>query len=107
MIYREQQSYSIGIPVGQLILTANLLGYKTGICSAMDSGPIKKLVGTENSVKLLVGVGFENTETDRRLHAETLNKDVAEKFKNGNLEKPWRFPSFKKYTKVTINGIDS
>ena len=106
-IYNEQQSYSIGISVGQLILTASLLGYKTGICSAMDSRPIKKLVDTENSVKLLVGIGFENAGTDRRLHAETLNKDVPEKFRTGDAEEQWRFPSFEKYTKVTINGIDT
>lgn len=104
-IYNEQQSYSIGISVGELILTANLLGYKTGICSAMDSRPIKKIVGTENSVKLLVGVGFDNVGTDRRLHPETLNRDVPEKFRTGNLEEQWRFPSLEKHTKVYINGV--
>lgn len=107
-IYNAQQSYSIGISVGQLILTANLLGYKTGICSALDTRPIKKIIGTENSVKILVGVGYENFGTDRRLHSETLNKDVPEKFRTGALEEQWRFPSFEKYTKVTINGsVDS
>lgn len=103
-IYKEQQDYSIGISVGQLILTANLLGYRTGICSAMDSRPIKKIVGTENSVKLLVGIGYPNIDTDRQLHAETLNSDVPEKFRTGALDEQWRFPSFEKYTKVTING---
>jgi nitroreductase len=106
-IYNEQQSYSIGISVGQLILAANLLGYKTGICSALDSRPIKKIIGTENSVKLLVGVGYPNIDTDRRLHAETLNSDVAEKFRTGEPNENWRFPSFTKYTKVTINGNEN
>lgn len=106
-IYNEQQSYSIGISIGQLILTANLLGYKTGICSAMDNKPIKELIGADGSVRVLVGVGFENVGTDRRLHAETLNKDVPEKFRTGDAEEQWRFPSFEKYTKVTINGIDT
>lgn len=106
-IYNEQQSYSIGISVGQLILAANLLGYRTGICSAMDSRPIKKIIGTENSVKLLVGVGFANADIDRRLHAETLNSDVAEKFRTGEPNENWRFPSFTKYTKVTINGSEN
>jgi len=106
-LYYEQQSYSIGISMGELILTANLLGYKTGICSAMDSRPIKKIVGTENSVKLLVGVGFDNVGTDRRLHPETLNRDVPEKFRTGDLEEQWRFPSLEKHTKVTINGINT
>lgn len=103
-IYKEQQSYSIGISVGQLILAANLLGYKTGVCSAMDSRPIKKIVGTENSVKLLVGIGFDNACIDRQLHAETLNKDVLEKFRTGDLNELWRFPSFEKNIKVSING---
>jgi hypothetical protein len=35
---------------------------------------------------------------------ETLNKDVPEKFRTGSPEEYWHFPSFKKYTKVTING---
>ena len=104
-IYNEQQSYSIGISVGELILTANLLGYKTGICSAMDSRPIKKIVETDKSVKLLVGVGFDNVGTDRRLHPETLNRDVPEKFRTGDLEEQWRFPSLNKKTKIYINGI--
>lgn len=103
-IYKEQQSYSIGISVGQLILAANLLGYKTGVCSAMDSRPIKKIVGTENSVKLLVGIGFDNACIDRQLHAETLNKDILEKFRTGDLNELWRFPSFEKNIKVSING---
>jgi nitroreductase len=106
-IYNEQQSYSIGISVGQLILASNLLGYRTGICSAMNDKPIKDLIGTDGNIKLLVGVGFENVGTDRRLHAETLNKDVPEKFRTGDAEEKWRFPSFEKYTKVTINGIDT
>lgn len=102
--YRENVSYSIGISVGQLILIANLLGYKTGICSAMDSRPIKKIIGTENSVKLLVGVGYETIGSDRRLHGETLNRDVPEKHRTGDLDERWRFPSFNKKTKVYING---
>lgn len=106
-IYNEQIHYSIGISVGQLILAANLLGYKTGICSALDSRPIKKIVGSKDNVKLLVGVGFDNAGTDRRLHQETLNKDVPEKFRTGDLEEHWKFPSFEKHVKVIINGINA
>ena len=87
-----------------MILTAALLGYKTGICSAFDPTEVAKVVGTSNKVKLLDGVGFENASIDRRLHAETLNKDVPEKFRTGSPDEYWRFPSFEKYTKVTING---
>ena len=106
-VYNEQIAYSMGISVGELILTANLLGYKTGICSAMDSKPIKEIVGSKRHVKLLVGVGFENAETDRQLHAELLNKDVPEKFRTGTDDEQWRFPSFNKQVKVFINGTNT
>ena len=33
-----------------------------------------------------------------------LNKDVQKKFRTGELEEHMKFPSFDKYTKVTING---
>jgi hypothetical protein len=38
------------------------------------------------------------------MHSEVLNKDVLEKFRTGALEEHWNFPTFKKHTKVTING---
>ena len=103
-LYQEQISYSIGISIGELILSANLLGYKTGICSAMDGRIVKNILQTESSVKMLVGVGFDNPGVDRRMHAEIKNQDVPEKFRNGNLEEKWRFPSFDKKCKVFLNG---
>ena len=107
VLYEEQINFSIGISVGQLTLAANLLGYKTGICSAMDDNSIKQLIGVKNRVKLLVGVGYANSDVDRRLHSETLNKDVPERFRNGDLNELWRFPSFEKNIKVTINGTNT
>jgi nitroreductase len=103
--YNNQKNYSIGISVGQLILSATLLGYKTGICSAFDPVAIKKVVNTDMEVKLLVGIGYENKNLDRRLHSITKNKDLQEKFRNGDLEEYWRFPSFEKNIKVFINDI--
>ncbi len=104
-IYNEQKNYSIGIAVGELILTAALLGYKTGICTAFSPENVSKIVNTKNNVKLLVGVGFENINTNRRLHTETLNKDVPEQFRNGDLDEKWRFPSFEKHVKISINEV--
>jgi len=101
--YNNQKNYSIGISVGQLILSASLLGYKTGICSAFDPQALKKTINTSEEVKLLVGIGLENQNIDRRLHAITKNKDVAERFRNGDLNDPWQFPSFTKNIKVSIN----
>lgn len=104
LLYRDQLAYSIGISVGELIMAANLLGYKTGICSALETKSIKEIMGIDKKPKLLVGVGYPNSQLERTQHAETLNKDVPEKFRNGPAEDNWQFPSFNKYTKVIMNG---
>jgi nitroreductase len=103
-VYAEQVAYSMGISVGELILSAGLLGYTTGICSALDTKPIRDILGTKQNPKLLVGVGYPNSQLDRTQHSEVLNKDIPEKFRTGELNEHWKFPTFKKYTKVTING---
>ena len=38
----RQRSISIGIAIGELILSANLLGYKTGLCSAFWPNEIEE-----------------------------------------------------------------
>jgi len=103
-IYNEQMAYSMGISIGELILSAGLLGYRTGICSALDTKAIRDILGVNENPKLLVGIGFPNAQLRRTQHADVLNKDVPEKFRTGNLDDHWNFPSFEKYTKVTING---
>jgi nitroreductase len=103
-VYNEQVAYSMGISVGELILSAGLLGYTTGICSALDARPIRNILGLKQNPKLLVGVGIPNSQLDRTQHSDVLNKDVPEKFRTGELNENWKFPTFKKYTKVTING---
>lgn len=105
-IYRDQRNYSVGISVGELILSATMLGYKTGICSAFDTNEVNKLINSKGEVKLLVGVGFENENTDRRLHAETLNRDLPPLFRNGDPDTPWQFPALPKNIKVKLNGQD-
>jgi nitroreductase len=102
--YIEQINFSIGIATGELILSAALLGYKTGLCSAFPKDKVQEIIGSEYLPKLLVGVGYENIGTDRRLHAETLNRDVPEPARTGKLDEKWRFPSFEKNIKVKING---
>jgi nitroreductase len=106
-VYTEQIAYSMGISIGELILAAGLMGYKTGICSALVPSPIRDIIGIEQEPRLLVGVGIPNNQLERNQHSELLNKDVPEKFRTGGLNEHWKFPTFKKFTKVTINGIDS
>jgi nitroreductase len=103
-IYMEQINFSIGIAVGELILSASLLGYKTGLCSAFPKIDVKHIIKSNGLPKLLVGIGFENIGVDRRLHARTLNGDLPEEFRNGPPEEFWRFPSFDKYVRVNLNG---
>jgi nitroreductase len=103
-IYNEQIDFSIGISVGQLILSATILGYKTGLCSAFPKPQVRAIINSKYNVKLLVGIGFENTGVDRKLHAETLNKELPTKFQNGEPNEKWKFPSFEKNIKVIING---
>jgi nitroreductase len=102
--YIENKAYSVGVSVGQLILSANLLGYKTGVCSAFHQDKVAEIIKSDKVPKLLVGIGYENVGVNRRWHAETLNKDVLEIARTGELDEPWQFPSFEKHTKVTING---
>jgi nitroreductase len=103
LVYQEQKNFSVGISVGELILSASLLGYKTGICSAFSLSQIQKIINTDEKIKLLVGVGYENTGIDRRLHSEVLNSEVPDRFRTGKLNNNWRFPSFNKTIKISIN----
>ena len=106
-IYNDQLAYSMGISVGELILSAGLLGYNTGICSALDTRPIRDILGIKQNPKLLVGVGYPNSQLERTQHSELLNKDIPERFRTGELDEHMKFPSFDKHTKVIINGIDT
>jgi len=103
-VYNEQKSYSVGISLGQLILSATLLGYKTGICAAFEENTLKQILKTNKRIRLLVGVGYENIGIDRRLHAETLNKEILEEFRTGDPDEKWRFYSYDKTIKVSFNG---
>ena len=101
----EHQLYSIGVSTGQLILTAGLLGYRTGLCSAFKGNQVRDICKTELTPKLMVGIGFENIGVDRRLAEETLNKELPEKYRTGPDNEKWRFPSFNKKIDVKINDV--
>ena len=95
----RQKSISIGVAVGELILSANLLGYKTGLCSAFWSSEMKEYFNGEN-IELLVGVGYP-TNKSRTEHEEVLNKQIlAEDRRTGEDNEKWLFPSFTKKMKI-------
>jgi len=102
--YITQKNYAIGISVGELLLSASILGYRTGCNSVFNDDPVKEILNIKNRVKLMVGVGYNNSAKDRKEHATVMNKDLSPDYRNGNLEEGWRFPSHNKTVCVYYNG---
>jgi len=97
---QRQKNFSIGIAVGELILAANLLGYKTGLCSAFWTHEMKEYFFNQD-IELLVGVGYPTNKL-RIEHEEVYNKDiVAEDRRTGADDEKWLFPAFTKKMTVT------
>ena len=90
--FQRDEDRSLGIAAGYLSLTANLLGYDTGYCQCLDQKQIKKILGTDEEILLLVGVGFRDTQRSRlehhkipefTFHSFDKNIKVARKAKKG------------------------
>jgi nitroreductase len=95
----EQKAMSIGISSGQLTMSAALLGYKTGFCSAFEKGAnnpdsIENLLSCLTEPRLLVGVGYPNENLERKVHPYVYNRDIKVKeAKKGLPDENWVFPS--------------
>jgi nitroreductase len=90
---------STGIAIGQVLLTANLLGYRTGCCSAFEE---KEILGIEDTFcKTIIGIGYPQEGIDRKTHPDVLNRDIlAEHRRTGELDDNWLFPSFDKQVSI-------
>ena len=91
---------SAGIAIGQLLLTANLLGYRTGCCSAFIEDEV---LGIDNTfVKCIVGIGYP-TDMDRTIHPDVRNRDIALQSSVEGLppDDLWKFPTFEKQVEIT------
>lgn len=75
---------NVGVASGYLNLTANMLGYSTGCCSCFDYNQMKKILGTDEGILLLMGIGYKDENRPRREHH---NEDFV-------------FPTFKKNMSV-------
>ena len=113
--WEEQKAFSIGIAVGNLTLSAAMLGYKCGICSAFSQDNIgdmllghKTEAGEPNPMepKLIIGVGYANEGVPRRQHHETVNSELPYlKPQNGrNPDEKFMFPKLTGETDLYING---
>jgi len=76
---------SIGIAAGYLTLTANLLGYESGCCQCFNEDKVKSILGIDEDVFLMMGVGYGDKTRLRKEH---------------HLDPSFTFPSFKKNIKV-------
>ncbi len=76
---------SIGIAAGYLTLTANLLGYESGCCQCFNEDKVKSILGIDEDVFLMMGVGYGDKTRLRKEH---------------HLNPNFTFPSFKKNIKV-------
>ena len=65
---RVDQQVALGIAAGYCTLVAAELGYRSGCASCLDSEAIKKVLGIEEDILLLMGIGFNNPERHRREH---------------------------------------
>jgi nitroreductase len=81
---RRDEDRAIGIAAGYLTLTANLLGYESGCCQCFENDTVKDVLGLDDDVFLMMGVGYGDKTRGRKEH---------------HMDPSFTFPSFKK----TIN----
>lgn len=63
--YNAMGLHAIGIAVGYLLVTANMLGYKTGCSSGFDLDSVQEVTGN-NHPEIIVAVGYGTDTRDRR-----------------------------------------
>lgn len=59
---------SVGVAAGYLNLAATLMGYSTGCCQCFEAGEVKKIALLDGEPLLLMGIGFNNKDKNRRRH---------------------------------------
>ena len=86
---------NVGIAMGYIVLVANQLGYKTGICTCYTSKPIKDALGIEpkdygkRHIYGLIGIGYPDPKKNPKQH----------------MFKEYTFPSFSKDKKIQVKKI--
>jgi nitroreductase len=57
-----------GIAAGYLNLLGSMLGYGTGCCACFNNDGIKEILGTDSNVVLMMGIGYSDSNKNRRIH---------------------------------------
>lgn len=80
----SEKNIHLGIAAGYLNLTASMLGYSTGCCVSYDHNEVTQILGTDNKVLLLMGIGYPRKDMNRRDHP-TLKNFQYTTFKKQNI----------------------
>lgn len=67
-LLNRDENMAIGIAAGYLNLLASMLGYSTGCCACFRTDEVTKIIGAENKIKLMMGIGFKDVTRNRREH---------------------------------------
>lgn len=67
-LIEKDRLMAIGVAAGYLNLTATMLGYSTGCCTCFISNGVQKIMGIKGNPLLLMGIGFDNADKNRRIH---------------------------------------
>ena len=59
---------AVGIATGYLNILASMMGYGTGCCACFSNEPIKQILGTDSNVVLMMGIGHNDSNRNRRIH---------------------------------------
>lgn len=67
-VHKRDIDMAVGIASGYLNVIATMLGYRTGCCACYDQEAIKEVVGMERPPILMMGVGYQDLNRQRREH---------------------------------------
>jgi nitroreductase len=59
---------AVGVAAGYINVISSIAGYSTGCCACFNNQGIKELLNLENDILLMMGIGFKNSELNRRVH---------------------------------------
>jgi nitroreductase len=78
--WNRDQDMAVGVAAGYLNMVATTLGYRTGLCACFNKNSVKKELGCTNDVLLIIGIGYEDANKDRKTH-HTTNKIIPSRKK--------------------------
>jgi len=64
----KDKHMAVGIGAGYANITASMLGYSTGCCACFDPAKVAEILGIDNHVHLLMGIGYKDETRPRREH---------------------------------------